>query len=454
MCRDLIRIKSTNPYNVTECYVPCGQCAECRARSASDWSIRLRSEMDYYREKQGFQVGFLTLTYRDDCLPVIPRRFFKKNSPFDKTVYTRIPCFDTEDIRRFFNTIRMWFWRERHLKNAFRFFVTTEYGEKTHRPHYHAIIMYHPSVDSKTMYDVCSDAWCGTNMVIAQNKKNEKLKRRFIGLIHPYDAFVPRDAYACGNYVAKYVCKDLEFHETVGGHFSHLSKKARRELRRYMPFHRQSLGFGSCVLKDKSNDELVAMYRDGIDFFGDKKMYRLPRYLREKLLFRTYKYYDVRRHKERTYKLYTDWFSKNRKLVYDEQVKSMRAQLDEICTREYWTSKKMPIEPDEACNDCRCLIDYLRSSGELDEFVKFGVVYLGVPLNRCHTSDNPEDLYFARYNPSADLSGLPVLDEDYWSIMKFYWDVLKGYMHLERKETRSEQDAFIAEVRAFFNSMR
>lgn len=452
MCKDPLKIKSISPYGVKESFVPCGRCAECRKSMAIGWSVRLRSEIDYYRIHNGYNIGFLTLTYNDGHLPLIPEKFF------DVGKYKPVPCFSYPDVRKFFDCIRGWFWRDKKLKSAFRFFVTCEYGEKHHRPHYHALIMYHPSVDPMTMYNVCSDAWCGTDYVIPLNDKNFRLKRFNHGIIAPFESFVPRDNYACGNYVAKYVCKDLAFYEVVNENFSHLTgnKKALRELRKFFPFHRQSLGFGRCALENKSPSELVTSFIDGLSFFGDKHLYSLPRYMYGKLLFTPRKFYDLKLHKWRTFKLYTKFFYENRELVYRTLV-NQRLDLYARLAGDYWkTHLCFDHEFNElAANDCKQIITSLRRSNELSELAKFDVLYFGLPPERCHVDDDhPEEIYFARFNPCADLSDYPLLDESYYAVMSQYLYFLKGYMHLERKVARNEQDAFIDEVRAFFNSMR
>ena len=46
--------------------VPCGHCIECRINRAQDWSTRAMLESKYYLSN-----WFVTLTYEDNCLPLI-----------------------------------------------------------------------------------------------------------------------------------------------------------------------------------------------------------------------------------------------------------------------------------------------------------------------------------------------------------------------------------------------
>ena len=404
-----MKIKSISPYGLKEFFVPCGHCSECRTSQAIGWSVRLRSEIDYYRIHKGFNIGFLTLTYNDGHLPFIPEKFFKAGE------YKPIPCFHYPDVRKFFDCIRSWFWREKKLKSAFRFFLASEYGEKYHRPHYHALIMYHPSVDPYTMYNVCSDAWCGTEYVIPLNYKNFRKKRFEYGIIAPFESFVPRDNYACGNYVAKYVCKDLAFYEVVNENFAHLSsdRKMLKELRKFFPFHRQSLGFGRCAIEGKNSSELVSAFTHGLSFYGAKRLYSLPRYMYGKLLFTPRKFYDIRSHRWRIFKLYTKFFYENRKLVYDTLIRQ-KLDLYKRLAGDYWNTHSLydATYTNEARISCKAIIGDLESSGELESLAQFDVLWFGVPPHRCHTCERPEDIYFARFDPCA----IPSISLLYFSI--------------------------------------
>lgn len=86
--------------------VPCGKCCGCRMDRAREWKDRLVLESSYYRH-----VYFLTITYDDDHLP---------------------PALEKRDLQLFFKRMRK--------RISLRYFACGEYGDKTHRPHYHAIL--------------------------------------------------------------------------------------------------------------------------------------------------------------------------------------------------------------------------------------------------------------------------------------------------------------------------
>jgi len=95
---------------------PCGRCPGCLAKRASDWSIRLVHEHRHPAPGIEPESSFITLTFEDgnvvdvskDCAQDFMKRLRKRLAP-----------------------------------KRIRFYLVSEYGEKTHRPHYHAIIFGH-----------------------------------------------------------------------------------------------------------------------------------------------------------------------------------------------------------------------------------------------------------------------------------------------------------------------
>jgi hypothetical protein len=90
--------------------VSCGQCIGCRLERSRQWAIRCMHEAKLHDDN-----CFITLTYRDDCLP-------KGN-----TLVMR-------DFQLFMKRLR------KRFGNSIRFFHCGEYGEKFGRPHYHACL--------------------------------------------------------------------------------------------------------------------------------------------------------------------------------------------------------------------------------------------------------------------------------------------------------------------------
>ncbi len=91
--------------------VGCGQCIGCRLDRSREWAIRCVHEAQLYSEN-----CFLTLTYSNEFLPA--------------------DCsLDERHFQRFIKRLRRRFSGQR-----IRYFYCGEYGERLHRPHYHACL--------------------------------------------------------------------------------------------------------------------------------------------------------------------------------------------------------------------------------------------------------------------------------------------------------------------------
>lgn len=93
---------------------PCRGCMACRVSNSSEWALRLIHELPYFDN-----AVFITLTYDNDHLP--------RNYSLDKS-----------HLVKYIKRIR------KHLSKTIenpktKYFACGEYGEQTHRPHYHLI---------------------------------------------------------------------------------------------------------------------------------------------------------------------------------------------------------------------------------------------------------------------------------------------------------------------------
>lgn len=105
------------PVGTATMQLPCGKCIGCRKRRAKEWAVRAMHESKFHEFN-----SFITLTYDDDHLPddgsLSPRDFtlflkkFRKRMAWDPNIYGK----------------RM------------RYLACGEYGDNTHRPHYHALM--------------------------------------------------------------------------------------------------------------------------------------------------------------------------------------------------------------------------------------------------------------------------------------------------------------------------
>lgn len=97
-------------------YHPCGRCVACQKNDATSWGLRMCLESRYYEESV-----FLTLTYDDEHLPPTISKYVSGN-------------LSKEDVQKFFKRLRYYYGKD------IKYLCAGEYGEHTHRPHYHMCI--------------------------------------------------------------------------------------------------------------------------------------------------------------------------------------------------------------------------------------------------------------------------------------------------------------------------
>lgn len=447
MCTSPMKIKSKNPYNKKYAYISCGKCEQCRAEQKKQWTNRLKSEIEHYHTKLGWNVGFFTLTYNNTHLPHIPKKFFKEGE------YKKIPCFSYEDIRKFVDVIRTYLWRTYNRKDAIRWIITSEYGKSekgTHRPHYHGIILYEKFITSENMYKMIKDSWTGTTKLIKNNQNHKGEKRENKGMIAPYEDFLPRDNYACGAYVAKYICKDLDFEDTTKDLFKHLQGKAKNHLRHFKPFHKQSMGFGKNILENKRNDELQEIIKNGIQFTGADKVAKAPIYIKNKLLYTNYTTYNLKEHKQVNIKKYSKFYYENKELVYNIQLNKNIKLFEQLQTNEYFKQNKIIIDKvDMIKNPIEEANKLIKDIGT-DKLAEFYTTYFGIPWKQCKIGIPNYELVFARYNPIADLEELPCINARYYKQMNAAINFILSVKHLEQKKQISDYDKETERLRKFW----
>ncbi len=96
--------------------VPCSKCVACLKRRTGHWSFRINQEA-----KISSSAAFLTLTYADE--------------PLSDNGY---PTLVKKDFQDFFKRLR------KKTNNKLKYYACGEYGTKTKRPHYHAIVFNLP----------------------------------------------------------------------------------------------------------------------------------------------------------------------------------------------------------------------------------------------------------------------------------------------------------------------
>lgn len=112
--------------------VPCGYCPDCLKRRSGGWAFRLEREKRWYNNMLNY---FVTLTYAPETVPISRNGFL---------------TLDREDTKHFNRTIRTKLRVKKLLQKKpkrwisctpyYKYYICGEYGGRTGRPHYHAII--------------------------------------------------------------------------------------------------------------------------------------------------------------------------------------------------------------------------------------------------------------------------------------------------------------------------
>lgn len=150
---------------------PCGKCIWCQKRKQKEWVIRMQEEL-----KVSDLALFVTLTYDDEHIPI-------END---------IPCVDKRDVQLYLKRLR------KSISPYFtvRYFLCSEYGMKTFRPHYHAVLFFR-------LNSVYSSEWRDSYLSLLSKEVVDKWQQGFcyVGTCTPQSI----------SYVAKYVVKPKEY---------------------------------------------------------------------------------------------------------------------------------------------------------------------------------------------------------------------------------------------------
>lgn len=243
--------------------VPCGKCAECQRAKSREWNFRTYYEfIRTFEEDEANFVYFDTLTYSDEHLPFM-----------DEIVseLPHLPCFRTTDITKFLKRLRINLKRKFCIdRDAFSYFICSEYGSLRGRPHYHLLLFIRAKIDPMDLSLLVSKTWNlgRTDGLSYQSKfyvmQHNVIKNSRLG-----------DIIACAKYVTKYVEKDCKLQSTLDARLrkadlvlKDLEKNGSVDYKKMITkiasevnqFHLQSLHFGENALRDI---DLIELLRTG-----------------------------------------------------------------------------------------------------------------------------------------------------------------------------------------------
>lgn len=240
--------------------VPCGNCECCRDARKVSWEDRLCLEVSDWYKNGGIGL-MLTFTYSDTFIP-----------RYSNGVDT-VECFSPSDIMQFKNRLKTRCNRA-FGKGFYKYFICSEFGKTTQRPHYHAIFLIKdPSVYIQFV-EMCRECW---SLTFKTDKNGHKKLVHRLGYMFPkrkHGMYVDdkgrnrdprfRSQLAGAKYVCKYICKDLAYMDNDSVK-PLLSDPLFIE---FLPksYKSNNLGFGPIerIIARANKDDIEHMLRDGI----------------------------------------------------------------------------------------------------------------------------------------------------------------------------------------------
>lgn len=130
ICHTGFRVKDEKTGEIFR--VPCGQCYACKTRKTQEWVARL-----LYEERHALSSFFVTLTYNSDHIPLVHPDRLAPYIAEGKHESWITPTLQKSDLQKYFKRLRHEF---TDPQSPLKYFACGEYGTRTCRPHYHAII--------------------------------------------------------------------------------------------------------------------------------------------------------------------------------------------------------------------------------------------------------------------------------------------------------------------------
>lgn len=236
--------------------VPCGNCADCQRIKQNEWFFRSFMEYKYYR-KIGGACYFITLTYDDEHLP----HFIAPDG-------TQQACFNKTHIHNFIKYLRIWLSRHGYMSNGIKYFICSEYGKNTKRPHYHGLLFFPYHVPN--FHHLMEKVW-KHGFIICSKQGWEILSVSGI------------------RYVSKYIAKDFTFYNLPSMKFltdPNDFKAFKRENSQYFPSHWQSVGYGEQFIDVIAKQPDIPKYlsNNSVNLWnGSDGTFPIPRYYHLKL---------------------------------------------------------------------------------------------------------------------------------------------------------------------------
>lgn len=465
MCTNLkpLNVNSRSTHGVKFSYVPCGECMECRKQYQNDWAFRLSAELDCLK-KRGWLIGFCTLTYKNKKLPHVPKTAFYKDSP-----YRKIPCFSRKHVRTFIDNLRKYLWRDYSL-TGIRYFVGAEFGENTKRPHYHMLICWNPQPDMSgkalitpvLMHRKILHCW--QNGFVFPFKVDGGKDGK--GYYHkPFE--VSASAFDASHYASKYACKDLAFQETLRG----VCQKSE-SFKDCKCFHLQSRSLGAFLLENITDEMKMNLINNGVSFQSEEKNKKIPRYLKNKILFtQKYSYLSLRGEKlrkidggfvdEKTGEFHkyakrivervpSAFFKKNYKKIYQNKVEYYQEFISQLLDLTYIESldiehkRKYEVYTELRKDILNYSVKYCSRNESLGEDI---VRFSGVYGENCFESAYPALTWFNRFLVGHEFKTLKCIEFEKYCMVNVIYNKICQFLSFRSDDKKEiEKERYLSKV--------
>lgn len=225
--------------------LPCGKCIECRLEYARQWAIRSIHQAQMHRDN-----SFITLTYSDENLTssklkYIDFQLFAKRLR-DKIFRDFIKVYGKQNWHSLSKQQK----KETYEPLKISIFVTGEYGDKTKRPHWHAIIFNWRPHDTKLHYT---------------NHRGDKVfTSETLSTLWPSGhAEIGSVTIESAGYVARYAAKKLGHGKDDEHDFHPISKKSAHQAigKKWLEkYYKDVFSYGLLVLPDGQTSSIPRYY--------------------------------------------------------------------------------------------------------------------------------------------------------------------------------------------------
>lgn len=435
MANQQIKVKSVSNLGLKRAWVPCADDETFRNVQRNAWAFRLSAEFQS-RIKDGWSVGFFTLTYDDFHLPKVPRILWKEPEK-----YVPLCAFSRSDVRDFITKLR------KHLKKVYaiedvQYMICAELGPSTKRSHYHGVICWpekpHTYYTERIFKgSVIKKEWqsrpCSADelhaFILDTWDKGFVRPRYASGGIdshgknhNPFK--VSGDFRFCCKYAGKYCVKDLYYYEYLKDYEEQIDVKSPFFKKLCCPFHMQSKSLGLSILDQFDTDyKKLDLLFNGLQFVGSDKFLKIPVYIRNKLVFDNY--YVVGDDGKRLVRRQANqFFRENAQEIFERKSEFYAQTFKNLLSYGYLVGRG--VDADNADYVSSALQLFLKDYHfDLDKLSKCYLAWYGVDYQFCYDVD-PHNQWLGRYIPNEQThaDGLPLIDRQFYDDLQFVCNCL------------------------------